>query len=112
MDWSKYHEIIRKLIQNNAPAISANTMDSELKNLLGQKKKILAIKYYRDQTGVSLKEAKEYVERMQGKLNVYKEVQQTLDGKKRSKKKPKFKAPKIRLRHRNKPKAKKRKQVA
>ena len=35
MPWREYHDVIRKLIQGNAPAISANTMDSELKNLLG-----------------------------------------------------------------------------
>lgn len=39
-------------------------IDSELKSLISEGKKIKAIKLYRQSTGIGLKEAKEYIDRL------------------------------------------------
>lgn len=43
-------------------------IDNELKNMISDKGKIKAIKRYRELTGVGLKEAKEYIDKLDEKL--------------------------------------------
>ena len=45
-------------------------IDNELKNIISDKGKIKSIKRYREITGVDLKEAKEYIDKLNEKINL------------------------------------------
>lgn len=63
-------EYIDNLEENNKAVITVNMNDNELIQLLKIGKKIQAIKLYRDGSNCSLKEAKDYVERLEGIGNI------------------------------------------
>jgi ribosomal protein L7/L12 len=50
--------------QIGVPSLVTEDVDTELRNLVLDGKKIKAIKRYRDLTGIGLKEAKDYVDKL------------------------------------------------
>jgi ribosomal protein L7/L12 len=51
-------------VRRNAPAESSEAIDARARELLAAGEKIEAIKFIREQTGLDLKDAKDYVERL------------------------------------------------
>jgi ribosomal protein L7/L12 len=67
----EYIEVLEEQIyekQTNKNDISDGDIDSQLRAMLVKNQLVLAIKYYRDRTGTSLKEAKAYVDRIAGQM--------------------------------------------
>lgn len=68
---NKINKKIDKIMSTlNISEYDYDLIDNELKNIISDKGKIKAIKRYREITGVGLKEAKEYIDKLNEKTNL------------------------------------------
>lgn len=109
--------MIDKMAENmGKPVEQVQVLDrfqsQEIENYLKNGQKLLAVKLYKDYTGSSLMDAKRYVDAWESRDKSKQEILLTGHNRVKAMEKVLKKAEKPRLRHRQAPKAKKRKKVA